>query len=88
MNNHIPTEQTLILPLSADADMRIVDGRPALVVTAPDGGTVTLLLTDVHPGDAAATLSALAGAVRDAEQEYAARELQYVWDLEQAEAVR
>lgn len=88
MTNRIPTEQRVVLPLSADVDMRVVDDRPALVVTAPDGGTIALSFPSGHPGDVAATLSALAGAVREAEQECMTRELQYVWDLEQQEVAR
>ncbi|MFL1427101.1 MULTISPECIES: hypothetical protein [unclassified Nocardiopsis] len=87
MTNRIPTEQRVVLPLSADVDMRVRDGLPALVVTAPDGGTITLAFPPGHPGDVAATLSAMAGAVRDAEQEYMTRELQYLWEQEQ-EVVR
>ncbi len=82
MTHRIPTEQRVVLPLSADVDMRIIDGSPALVVTAPDGGTITLSFPSGHPGDVAATLSALAGAVRDAEQECMTRELQYLWEQE------
>lgn len=88
MTNRIPTEQRVVLPLSADVDMRVRDGFPALVVTAPDGSTVTLTFPDGHPGDVAATLSALAGAVRDAEQECMTRELQYEWELSEMGAVR
>jgi hypothetical protein len=82
VTHRIPTEQRVVLPLSADVDMRVRDGFPALVVTAPDGSTVTLTFPDGHPGDVAATLSALAGAVRDAEQECMTRELQYLWEQE------
>jgi hypothetical protein len=82
VTNRIPTEQRVVLPLSADVDMRVRDGLPALVVTAPDGSTVTLAFPAGHPGDVAATLSALAGAVREAEQECMTRELQYLWEQE------
>ena len=88
MTHRIPTEQTLVLPLAADVDMRLIDGSPALVVTAPDGSTVTLAFPPGHPGDVAATLSALAGAVRDAEQECMTQELQYEWELSEMGAVR
>ena len=82
MTNRIPTEQRVVLPLSADVDMRVIDGSLALMVTAPDGSTITLAFPPGHPGDVAATLSAMAGAVRDAEQECMTRELQYLWEQE------
>lgn len=69
-----------VLPPAATADIREIDGRPALVVTDPFGIDTILTIADSHPGDACVTLQALISAAKKADDLYFKRELEMEYD--------
>jgi xanthine/CO dehydrogenase XdhC/CoxF family maturation factor len=77
----------ITLPAAAEVTVRRVNGQPALIVTDPATGTQqTIRFAPGHPGDACVTISSLASALRDADDQYMDAELAYEWQQDQAVA--
>lgn len=73
--NQSNSPREIILPAAAIAQVRHIDGRDQIVLTAPDGTDYVLAFEDSHPGDACVTLTSLIGAAKTAEGRYFDREL-------------